>query len=190
MTTAVESFDEHILDIFDKRHTAEDVARVVGLLREAGIGFNPTFVTFTPWTTRQGYLHFLHMLVKLDLVANVSPVQYAIRLLIPQGSKLLDLATVRQLVGDDFDAEKLSYRWRHPDPGMDELHETVAAAVQVAVSHGKTRTEVFDTVARLARDGWHPFPEADDDPRPLVSVGAGDGPASWPVPYLSEPWYC
>ncbi len=38
----------------------------------------------------------------------------AIRLLIPEGSLLLDLAEVRALVGL-FDARALSYPWRNPE---------------------------------------------------------------------------
>ncbi len=188
ITTAVESFDERILEIFDKRHTKEDVARVVKLLRHVGIGFNPTFVTFTPWTTRQGYLAFLNTLVELDLLVNISPIQYAIRLLIPRGSRLLELAEVRELVADDFDAEALSYRWRHPDPGMDELFGQVEAAVREALSHKWTRVELFTHVMRLVGDEL-PFSAATRDDRALVSAAAGSH-RPWPVPYLSEPWYC
>jgi radical SAM superfamily enzyme YgiQ (UPF0313 family) len=173
VTTAVESFDERILEIFDKRHTRADIARVVTLLRDEGIGFNPTFVTFTPWTTRRSYLGFLDTLAELDLVANVSPIQYAIRLLIPRGSKLLDLPEVRHLVAD-FDPEALSYRWRHPDPGMDELFGQVEAAVREALSHGSARAELFAQVLRLAGAG----------------LPAAESHHPWPVPYLSEPWYC
>jgi hypothetical protein len=188
ITTAVESFDERILEIFDKRHTKEDVARVVKLLRHVGIGFNPTFVTFTPWTTRQGYVAFLNTLVELDLLVNISPIQYAIRLLIPRGSRLLELAEVRELVADDFDAEALSYRWRHPDPGMDELFGQVEAAVREALSHKWTRVELFTHVMRLVGDEL-PFSAATRDDRALVSAAAGSH-RPWPVPYLSEPWYC
>ena len=191
ITTAVESFDDHILEIFDKRHTKADVARVVELLRHVGIGFNPTFVTFTPWTTRQGYVDFLSTLVDLGLVPNVSPIQYAIRLLIPSGSKLLELPEVRQLVGDDFNPERLSYRWRHPDPSMDRLFHQVDATVQEALERGWSRAELFTKVLSLARDGLSSFAGADDD-RQLVGLGAAGSHNhdSWPVPYLSEPWYC
>src|SRR3989441_9257642 len=92
VTSAVEAVDNHILAILDKLHTREDVIQVVSLFREVGLALNPTFVTFTPWTTLQGYLDLLALFYDLDLVENISPIQYAIRLLIPAGSRLLELA--------------------------------------------------------------------------------------------------
>ena len=159
------------------------------LILLASISFTPPFVTFTPLTTRQRYLEFLNTLVELGLVANVSPIQYAIRLLIPPGSKLLDLAEVRELVADDFDAEGLSYRWRHPDPGMDELFDQVETAVRQAQSRTSTRAELFARVMRLTCDGL-PSSAVTHDDHALVSAGAAEGHRPWPVPYLSEPWYC
>src|SRR6185437_2737087 len=114
ITSAVEAVDETILAIFDKRHTRADFARAVTLCREAGIALNPTFVTFTPWTTLAGYLDLLAVIESLGLVENVAPVQYAIRLLIPEGSRLLELDQVRRLVGT-FDKAALCYPWAHPD---------------------------------------------------------------------------
>lgn len=187
VTTAVESFDERILEIFDKRHSIDDVIQVVHALRDLGIGFNPTFVAFTPWTSRQGYVEFLTTLRQLGLVANVSPVQYAIRLLIPSGSKLLDLAEVRELVGDDFDPQRLAYRWRHPDPSVDQLFVDVDQAVRAALAQEMAREEVWEAVMELATAGLAARP---DLVGAAMLVGAAVGPEQWPVPYLSEPWYC
>jgi hypothetical protein len=189
VTSAVESFDDRILGIFDKRHTKDDVIGAVNLLRRSGIGFNPTFVAFTPWTTRQGYVTFLDTLAELGLVPNVSPVQYAIRLLIPRGSRLLDLPEVQDLVGDGFDAEALSYRWRHPDPGMDQLFDQVDAAVRDALKHRSARADVFAEVMRMARNALPAPATTPVQPAP-ASVELVEGHHPWPVPYLSEPWYC
>ena len=54
---------------------------------------------FTPWTTLDGYCDLLHTVQRLDLVDAVAPVQYAIRLLVPEGSLLLDLPDVRARLG-------------------------------------------------------------------------------------------
>ena len=99
VTSAVESVDDAVLEILDKRHTRDDFMRAVALLRDAGLALNPTFVTFMPWTSLDGYLDLLTVLSDLDLIENVAPIQYAIRLLIPAGSKLLDLPGTRELVG-------------------------------------------------------------------------------------------
>ena len=128
VTSAVEAVDDRILEIFDKRHTREDFVRAVSLCREVGLNLNPTFVTFNPWISLAGYRDLLSTILELDLVGNVSPIQYAIRLLIPRGSRLLELPLVQEFVGD-FDPAALAYPWTHPDPRMDRLHEDVLAVV-------------------------------------------------------------
>jgi radical SAM superfamily enzyme YgiQ (UPF0313 family) len=179
ITSAVESVDERILEIFDKQHSRADFLKVVNGLREVGIHLNPTFVAFTPWTSLEGYMAFLDEIDELDLVASVAPIQYAIRLLIPEGSKLLELADVQNLV-EPFDRTRLCYPWRHPDPAVDALQEAVFALVAEATERRESRAAVFDAV------------------RPLVAAQVG-GPTvtnprpirtSRPVPQLSEPWYC
>ncbi|MCC6945345.1 MAG: radical SAM protein, partial [Thermomicrobiales bacterium] len=91
ITSAVESIDERVLALLDKRHTREEFELVVRSTRDLGLPLNPTFVTFTPWTTAEGYVELLETLADLDLIENVSPIQYGIRLLIPSGSRLLEL---------------------------------------------------------------------------------------------------
>ena len=95
----------------DKGHTREDFVYVARTFRELGMTLQPTFVAFTPWTTVDGYLDLLRVIVELELVENVAPVQLGIRLLIPEGSRLLELSETRELV-EKFDAESLVYPWR------------------------------------------------------------------------------
>jgi radical SAM superfamily enzyme YgiQ (UPF0313 family) len=89
VTTAVESFDEATLAIFEKHHTRRDFEAALGLCRAARLPLAPTFVPFTPWTTLESYCEFLAEIARLDLVDHVAPAQYGIRLLIPPGSRLL-----------------------------------------------------------------------------------------------------
>ena len=65
------------------------------LPRPMGLALSPTFVAFTPWTTIDGYCGQLREIERLGLVPAISPIQYAIRLLIPQGSRMLELEDVR-----------------------------------------------------------------------------------------------
>ncbi len=179
VTSAVEALDEGILARLDKRHTRADVARAAGLLRAARIGLNATFVAFTPWTSRQVYRDFLRSVAELDLVESVSPVQYAIRLLIPAGSWLLQLGDVRELVGP-FDQAGLAYPWGHPDPAMDTLQREALRLAQGSGPRGETRAQFFERLWELtdARIGAGARPGLEHLlPRP-------------PIPYLSEPWYC
>ncbi|MGH4017993.1 MAG: CUAEP/CCAEP-tail radical SAM (seleno)protein [Pseudonocardiaceae bacterium] len=180
VTSAVESFDDAILERFDKRHTHADVAEVVRSFREVGLHLSPTFVTFTPWTTLRGYVDLLETIFDLGLVDSVAPVQYAIRLLIPAGSELLELSEVRQLV-EEFDPAALYYPWKHPDPAVDRLYEDVLAVV--ANRSAEARSATFADVWELAHAAY--------GAQVRCSLRAeGAAPARATVPYLNEPWYC
>ncbi len=184
VTSAVESIDNHILEIFDKRHTREDFVRVVSLFREIGLTLNPTFVTFNPWISLEGYRSLLALLLELDLIENVSPIQLAIRLLIPAGSRLLELPEVQQLVGE-FDEAALCYPWSHPDARVDQMYADVLRLVKDGEANGETRREIFAKVWQLANEqdlaGFGNLPGLD-----VTSFAL----ASKPIPHLSEPWYC
>jgi radical SAM superfamily enzyme YgiQ (UPF0313 family) len=183
ITTAVESIDERILHILDKRHTREDFERAVRLTADAGIAINPTFVAFTPWTTLGVYVELMSAIAGMGLIDNVAPVQLAIRLLIPAGSRLLELEETRTVIGP-FDPLALVYPWRNPDARMDHLQESVMSIVQQGVRDRSTRTEIFEHVwnATLALAG-----RADVK---LPVRRTADGFGLPPVPQLSEPWYC
>ena len=181
VTTAMESTEDTVLVRLAKGHTRADLLRVVEVCRTAGLSLAPTFVPFTPWTTLAGYLDLLTCVVELDLVAAVAPVQYALRLLIPAGSRLLDLPETRAVVGS-FDPVALVHPWRHSNPAMDVLQERVTAAVALGTRSNLTRGEIFTRIwnfaHRAARCAAPPLP------------GSDDRPARAAIPYLQEPWYC
>jgi radical SAM superfamily enzyme YgiQ (UPF0313 family) len=180
ITTAVESVDDHILEIFDKRHTRGDFVAAEEALRKLGIGMNPTFVAFNPWTTLDGYLEFLACIYELGLVENVAPVQYAIRLLIPDGSKLLELSEVAALV-EPFDYGSLVHPWAHRDPAVDGLQRDVLALAAAVVATHAPRAEFFSDAWALANQAaGRPGRRRPDKARAVCT----------PVPLLSEPWYC
>ena len=178
MTSAVESVDDRVLELLDKGHTRRDFFEVVRLCREAGLTQAPTFVAFTPWTTMEAYCELLSVIAELDLVPNVAPIQLAIRLLIPAGSRLLERPEVLEIIGD-FDQAALSYRWAHPDPRMDELCKGIQELVKRAEGRRATRLEIFRQVWDLAHQGAAP-PLPDDSDR--LDRAA--------IPYINEPWYC
>jgi radical SAM superfamily enzyme YgiQ (UPF0313 family) len=180
VTSAVESFDAEILERFDKRHTRADCEAVVRQFRALGLTLAPTFVSFTPWTALSGYLELLRAVLEMDLVASVAPIQYAIRLLIPAGSRLLELPDARALVGP-FDQHVLSYTWVHPDPRVDALYEAVRGIVRAADVCADRRA-VFTQV-------WQAAHTAADRPAPALTWRNGGGPQT-PVPFLSEAWFC
>ncbi|MGD1073592.1 MAG: CUAEP/CCAEP-tail radical SAM protein [Bryobacteraceae bacterium] len=166
ITSAVESLDDAILDRLAKGHTRQDFLHALHLTRVHGLTLLPTFVAFTPWTTRETYLDLLRAVRDLDLLEHVAPIQLAIRLLIPEGSKLLELPDLK--VGP-FDKAALSYRWKHPDPAMDIL----AADLQKLIRR-VGRKEAFPLIWQRA------FGELPDFHLPARAT----------IPYLTEPWYC
>jgi hypothetical protein len=179
VTSAVEALDDGILAIFDKRHTRADVALAARLLRDVGIALNATFVAFTPWTTREVYVDFLAQIAALDLVESVAPVQYAIRLLIPAGSRLLELAATQRHIGP-FDPSALAYPWAHPDPAMDRLQRAALLLAQGSAPRGETRDTFFRRLLELTEAELVIAPPVALEhlvPRP-------------PIPYMTEPWYC
>ena len=171
VTSAVESLDNAVLARLDKGHTRADFVRALELMRSHGLAMMPTFVAFTPWTTRETYPDLLHAVRDLDLVENVAPIQLAIRLLIPAGSRLLEL---EDLGADEFDAAALSYRWKHPDPEMDRLCSDLQRIIQEADRRKASRGEIFRSIWERAVGNWPDFMLADRAT----------------VPYLTEPWYC
>lgn len=181
VTSAVESVDDQVLKIFDKNHTRADFIRVVHMFREAGLHLIPTFVTFTPWLTLEGYRDLLFLLAELDQVENVAPIQLAIRLLIPNGSLLLAQPEMRAVLGP-YDESTLSYRWVHSDPRVDALQREVEALVKRGTAAKRTRTDIFQETWHLLQNVIH------QAPRRLPNIPPGRNRST--VPYLTEPWFC
>lgn len=185
VTSAVESIDDRVLELLDKGHTCEDFVRAVALCRDAGLSLQPTFLPFTPWTSLAGHAELLRTLVKLDLVGQVAPIQLAIRLLIPRGSRLLELAEVRDLVGP-YDVAALGYPWEHADPRVDALQRRLERIVEESADAGLDRGRIFGRVWEATREAL--------DAHAGAAVGSLGEPPPLPdratVPYLTEPWYC
>jgi len=171
VTSAVESMDDAVLAKLEKNHTRSDFIEVVREFRSIGLTLAPTFIPFTPWTTRESHRELLELLVDSDLTENVAPIQLALRLLIPASSRLLELDDVRAAV-IGFDEPALIHRWKHPDPSMDSLAEQ---ALKLAAAKG-ARREIFRRMWNLVAD--RPLPE-DFELMPRATI-----------PYMDEPWYC
>src|SRR5438477_2808801 len=180
VTSAVESVDDAVLKFLDKGHTREDFLRVVKTFRGLGMTLHPTFVPFTPWTTVHGYLDLLRVIEQQGVIENVAPIQLGIRLLIPAGSRMLELEEVRRLVGP-FDPSALVYPWRNPDPRVDALGEEIEALVATSEKLKRPRRAIFERIWNAAHEAAGLEAEFAAQPT-LVSRAA--------IPYLNEPWYC
>jgi len=177
VTSAVESVDNAVLLALDKGHTRADFLHVARKFRELGMTLHPTFVPFTPWTTIASYIDLLRTIYEQSLVENVAPIQLGIRLLIPEGSRMLELADVRSAVGA-FDAESLVYPWKNVDARLDRLSEAVQEIAAASDRQKLPRFAAFDQIWHAAHGaaGLHAEPL--------------EPPLESRVPFLSEPWYC
>ena len=160
VVSAVESIDDAVLARLDKGHTRADFEQVVARCRQVGLTLAPTFIPFTPWTTLAGYHELLRTIDTLDLVAQVAPIQLALRLLIPHESRLLELDRARLGVElGPFDTSRLVYPWRHPDPRVDRLQARVADIIgpfrrpDLAPLEQSTDT-LFAGIARNGGTNW------------------------------------
>ncbi len=180
ITTAVESVEEDILKILDKGHTQEDFKQVAQITQDIGIPISPTFVPFTPWTTKQGFLCLLDTIAELGLIENVAPIQLAIRLLIPNKSFLLELPQIQpHLLG--YNQEALSYQWSNMDKSVENLCIEVQKIVELGTVNNLPRVELFKTIYTATRKACG----LDNSPLPykILSNSAA-------IPSMSEPWFC
>jgi radical SAM superfamily enzyme YgiQ (UPF0313 family) len=177
IVSAVESLSETVLKNLDKGHTRADVYELLRIVRQAGITLRPTWVAFTPWTTRDDYLEMLDFIEAERFVYNVDPVQYSLRLLIPPGSALLSSPAIQLYLGSRDEANFI-HRWRHPDSAMDDLQQSLSAVVERAAATGEDAAVTFERVKKLA------YGRAGDEVAP-VSLAMKERP-----PRLTESWFC
>ena len=165
VTSAVECVDDDVLRRLDKGHTAADASAAVRLLRDSAIELRPSLLPFTPWTTRDSLLDLARFVVDHDLAGNVDPVHWSIRLLLPDGSLLLQHPDLQPFV-TGYDANLLGWQWRSADPAMDALQREIARAVEAGGG--------FADVCRILG--------APEPPSTLTPADAR--------PHLTESWFC
>ncbi len=176
VVSAFESVNDVILARLDKGHTTAQAAEVVRLLRRHGIEVRPSFLPFTPWTSLDDLVALVDFVAVHDLAANVEPVQYTIRLLLPQGSLLLEDLAGRL---GPYDPERLTWTWTSADPAVDRLQRDLVALVErlagepLPATYGRVRAAIYEAAGREAL-----MPD-------LVPLAAGDA-----RPRLTEPWFC
>ncbi len=184
VVSAVESVSELVLMRLKKGHTREDIVRALAILRNADMPMRPSLVAFTPWTTLDDYLDLLDFVEVHDLIDHIDAVQYAIRLLVPPGSALLDEDETRSWIGP-LDEAGFTYAWRHPDSRMDLLHHQVSRFVEEADASGEERDNryLFHRIRCLAAEA-----AGDDIPveRPYNNLPL----KRRRVPRLTEAWFC
>jgi len=179
--SAVESLNDTVLGYLEKGHTKADVLKALEITRDAGITLRPSLLSFTPWTTLEDYLYVLDFVEEHDLVYNVDPVQYAIRLLLPPGSSLLGTSQITPFVGE-LDEELFTFRWKHPDPRVEALFDDVSKVVELAARTLEDQLVTFYKIKGLALDAMAGKKVSTYDLR--VSRKGHR------LPGLTEPWFC
>jgi len=190
VVSAFESVDDTSLRILDKGHTAADESAAVGLLRRHGIEIRPSWLPFAPWTEASELVAMTDFVLAHDLVGNVDPVQYTIRLLLPEGSLLLSAPQVKDRL-EHYEAERLSWTWTAFDPGLDELQAELANLVESSASAPcpKGVEEDFAEVQeRILAYATKAAGATSRRSRP-VPGSLSVGPPG-PRPRLNEPWFC
>lgn len=180
VVSAYECVNDDILRFIDKGHTAAEAAEATSLLRLHGIEPRPSWLPFMPWTTVEDVADILEFVIRHDLIGNVDPVQYTIKLLIPQGSLMLDVPELEPYLGP-YDASNLTYTWRAADGRTVGLQRRLAELVEAEQRQEKTVTEIFCDVrdAVLEAAGRR---ANDREPIPATSTEGR--------PRLTEPWFC
>jgi radical SAM superfamily enzyme YgiQ (UPF0313 family) len=180
VVSAFECVNDDILRYIDKGHTAAEAAQATELLRAHGIEPRPSWLPFFPWTTVEDVADILDFVVRHDLIGNVDPVQYTIKLLIPEGSLMLGIPELDPYIGP-YDAENLTYTWRAADDRTVELQQRLAKLVEAEQQDDKTITEIFCDVRDVVLEAAG---RATND-RELILAGSTEG-----RPRLTEPWFC
>ena len=178
---ALECVNDEILTRLEKGHTTADAVLAIELLRGHAIEIRPSLMPFIPWTTPRDVLEIVEFVAAHDLVANVDPVQYAIRLLVPEGSLLLKREDLREHLGP-YEPERPRYPWRSEDPAADQLQGRLSALVQQSAA---THEQTGLTVARISAAVREATGEAGDPEPDAISIGSTKG-----RPRLTEPWFC
>ncbi len=178
VVSALESTSDRILDKLRKGHNSTDSVKAIELLRAHGIEMRPSFLPFTPWTTMGDIADLFDFIVSHELVGNVDPVQLTIRLLIPEGSLLLDDPELRSSLGA-YDSERLSYEWSSSDE-IEQLQTSLASALEKFTVEAAQNHEIFASM-------WSIVGEASDR---VLAVPDFSHESALGRPRLTEPWFC
>lgn len=182
VVSAFETVNDEILAVLHKGHTRADMVEATELLRAVGIEIRPSLMPFTPWTTLGDLLELMDFVSEHDLIGNIDPVHYSIRLLVPEGSLLLAEPAMLPHLGP-YRSELLSYEWTPIDPRTDELQRRIATTVENAAADGRPIAVTYGEVRGIVRSAAGLEPDGRGTDPATVSASAEK-------PRLTEAWFC
>ncbi|CAG4931313.1 radical SAM protein [Acidithrix sp. C25] len=179
VVSAFEHVSSSVLEKFQKGHDRHDMVRALELCRLNGIEIRPSLLPFTPWTTPSDLMELFEFVVENDLIDNIDPVQFAIRLLVPEGSLLL---------GDEEDQNRfkpskdnpLTLIWESPDPKLDELARIFSDIAAGSIDSKDPAISKFDLMYQTAGNMLG-LP---------IRYSNCTSSTNREVPRLSESWFC
>jgi hypothetical protein len=179
IVSAVESLSDRVLLALRKGHTPADVPEALRAVREAGIDLRPTLLPYTPWSELSDLPSLFEFAERHDLVDQIDPVQYTLRLLIPPGSAVLEGDEPRPWLGA-LEPDQFGWSWTHPDPRVDDLWRLSSGVAARGAEQGDDPLATFASLRDLAFGAL-----GRPAPRPWPPRGRTKKP-----PRLTEPWFC
>jgi hypothetical protein len=176
VVSAFESVDERTLEILDKGHTVADMVDAIEVIRSAGIHIRPTWLPFLPWTVPADVVGIMRFLDDHELAPALDPVQLAIKLLVPEGSLLVDHPVMKAHL-TDFDGDALTWSWSFVHPDSERLHKELD---RIAADASDCAEDSEITLASM-RKVISGISGVDLGPQPVFGAK---------VPRLSESWFC
>jgi hypothetical protein len=184
VVSAFESTNDTVLEHLAKGHTRADEIAALEICRAEGIEIRPSLLPFTPWTTRAELVDLLDFVLEHDLVWNIDPVQFGVRLLIPPGSLLLehDDVTLREAI-TGYQPSALGYVWRSPDALLDQLQLEIAELCEKMATDGLDNAQSYEQIRALVYERLG----LDNRAPRARTLSALSGPDR---PRLTEAWFC
>ena len=148
LVSAFEHISSKVLEILAKNHSQNDMKLAIELCRKNGIEIRPSLLPFTPWTTPKDIVDLFNFVIEQDIIANVDPVQYSIRLLVPHGSLLLNNKATSSYFSAPSASSPLTYNWTSEYSELEVLQKELTKLAAQATGK-ESIFETFDQAYKL-----------------------------------------
>lgn len=133
IVSAFEHTSERVLEVLQKNHSKSDMTKAIQLCRDNSIEIRPSLLPFTPWTTPSDIKDLFEFVIENNIVANIDPVQFSIRLLVPEGSLLLQSEATSHYFIPPQSSSPLTYEWVSKFEELEVLQQELTKIAMQAV---------------------------------------------------------